>query len=429
MKILYVTQYYPPEYVSSANRAGQLSAQFAGSNNSVVVLTTYPNHPAGRRLPGLGVSYARDEILGPTWRVHRFPVIERPNTGILYRMLTYGSFYVSGIWWATSHLHQLMRYKPDVVIATTGPFLVPWLGLFLARLGHCPLVVEFRDITYRAAEAIGMSKRHQLVDKMLRWLELHPAWHARGVVCVTEGFAEVLSQDGIPRSRLKVIRNGAQSSHTRGQVGPLDPVVLGYVGTLGVSQDLAALLRTWARVERLTGRARLILVGDGARRSELVNMAHDLGLNHVEFRPAVSHEQVGNIYEECTWCIVSLRNTKEFQETVPSKVYELLALGKPAVFLGPAGEASRIVSAAGGRCCYARDPADIASFLVNEIFGSDEEDLQLVASTESVYAAGRFTWDRLGQEYLKYLDEIVARTSRESMKLPGGRLGGADHGE
>jgi len=411
VKILYVTQFYPPEYVAGANRAGQLSEQFAGSNNSVIVLTTYPNYPAGRRLPGLGLSYARDEILGPTWRVHRFPVIERPTTGLLNRMLAYSSFYVGGVSWAVSHLRQLRRYKPDVVIATTGPFLVPWLGLFLARLGHSPLVVEFRDITYRQVKATGMSKQHQLVDRMLRWLELHPAWHARGVVCVTEGFAEVLSQDGIPRSRLKVIRNGAQASHTHGQVGPLDPVVLGYVGTLGVSQDLAVLLRAWARVERLTGRVRLIFVGDGACRSELINMAHDLGLSRIEFRSAVSRGQVGNIYEECTWCIVSLQNIKEFQETVPSKVYELLALGKPVVFVGPEGEASRIVSAAGGRCCYAKDPADIASFLVSEILGSDEEDLRLVASTESEYAAGRFTWDQLGHEYLNYLDEIVGLTS------------------
>src|ERR671925_543420 len=47
MKILYVSQYFPPEMGAPAARVSELARHWAGAGHEVTVLTGFPNHPTG----------------------------------------------------------------------------------------------------------------------------------------------------------------------------------------------------------------------------------------------------------------------------------------------------------------------------------------------------------------------------------------------
>ena len=142
MKILYVSQYFPPEMGAPAARAAELSRHWAAAGHQVTVLTGFPNHPTGvvpleyrskfRRL------VAREQINGVN--VIRTWLLPFPNRKAHERMLNYSSFC------ASSAATGLFLPRPDVVIATSPQLLVGLSGWWLARWKRVPFVFEVRDL-------------------------------------------------------------------------------------------------------------------------------------------------------------------------------------------------------------------------------------------------------------------------------------------
>src|ERR1700691_97592 len=142
MKILYVSQYFPPEMGAPAARAAELSQHWAAAGHEVTVLTGFPNHPTGvvpqeyrtqlRRL----VARERSEGVNliRTW------LLPLPNRKAHERILNYSSFCISAA------VTGLFLRRPDVVIASSPQLLVGVSGWWLARWKRAPFVFEVRDL-------------------------------------------------------------------------------------------------------------------------------------------------------------------------------------------------------------------------------------------------------------------------------------------
>src|SRR5678815_5244468 len=97
VKILYVSQYYPPEMGAPAARAAELAFHWAATGHEPTVLTGFPNHPTGRvpkewRSRFLRLRY-REMLDGV--RVERTWLWPLPNRKAIERALNYGSFCIS----------------------------------------------------------------------------------------------------------------------------------------------------------------------------------------------------------------------------------------------------------------------------------------------------------------------------------------------
>src|SRR6185437_3873217 len=99
MKILYISQYYPPETPAPAARASELSRLWAAMGHEVNVLTGFPNHPTGKLHRGYRAKlwrlFMRDDSYGV--KVYRTWLLPLPNRKAWQRMLNYGSFFVSAV--------------------------------------------------------------------------------------------------------------------------------------------------------------------------------------------------------------------------------------------------------------------------------------------------------------------------------------------
>ena len=128
MKILYVSQYFPPEMGAPAARAAELAFHWAEAGHDVSVLTGFPNHPTGV-VPDEWRPRLRRVIYGEkigSVNVYRTWLWALPNRKSHERMRNYASFCISAA------LRGMTIPRPDVVIATSPQLLVGLSGWWLA---------------------------------------------------------------------------------------------------------------------------------------------------------------------------------------------------------------------------------------------------------------------------------------------------------
>src|SRR5947208_1480960 len=153
MKILYVSQYFPPVMGAPSGRVYELSREWVRMGHDVSVLTGFPNHPVGIVFKGYrGEIMRRERVDGI--RVVRIPIYAAANKAFLKRVLNYSSF-----WLSASTFGAALTETPDVVVGTSPQFLTAVAGLWLARVKRAPFVFEVRDLWPRSIVEEGAMKQ------------------------------------------------------------------------------------------------------------------------------------------------------------------------------------------------------------------------------------------------------------------------------
>lgn len=349
MKILYISQYYPPEMGAPSARVSELARQWHRRGHEVTVLTAFPHHPHGRKRPeDVGVLTRVEDDNGI--KLVRTYVYATRNAGFLLRVISYLSFMLSamiiGVWRVG---------KPDVVIATSPQFFTSIAGWFIALCKRAPFVFEVRDLWPESIVTVG-AMNDSLAIRALKGVA---AWLYRvcdQLVTVGDGYRRrIIDLYGVRPEKINVITNGVDlqlfqhdetaRQETRKEFGWEDECVALYLGTHGMAHGLDFVLQT---AQRLAGkhRIRFVFVGDGAEKPKLVKMAEELKLSNVEFLPPASRDKVVSLYAASDVCLVPLRKVDLFTDVLPSKLFEIMGMAKPIV-LSVDGEARKVVEQAG----------------------------------------------------------------------------------
>lgn len=399
MKILYVTQYFPPETGAGARRAYEMAAAWKKAGADVTVVCPFPNYPEGRVVEAYrGRVRVREEIDGiPVLRV---PIYTRPTKTFATRIGNYASFALTGAGAA------LFAARPDVVYVSSPPLPVGLAGL-LTRLKGARFVFEVRDLWPESAKAVG-----ELSDGALyRGAEAFERWcyaRAAKIVVVTDGIRRRLIARGIPEAKLVLARNGANLGRLAAAgVGPLAAdrpgLRLFYGGLLGLAQGIPAVLDG---VRRLAGEPgfQFTVAGAGAyadavaeaARGELAGKLTMLGNLPAGEVPA--HIGASDI------CLVPLGKDDLFRGALPSKMFEAWALGRP-VLLSAAGEAARLVAETqAGVVVPPEDPGSLAE-AVHWLAQNRKTLLEMGARAKDAVAA--FDRERIALDLLATLEASV----------------------
>ncbi len=229
----------------------------------------------------------------------------------------------------------MMVRKPDVVIVTAPGLPSLAAGYALAKMRRVPLIVEMRDAwpdLARDARLVQGSVK-SVVEHVVDFVQ----HRADLVVTVTEGFAATLRSRGV--RNVATVSNGVHLDAIP-VVGPPEPerdvFEALYLGNHGESQKLDVAIRASALVG---DSMHLHMVGHGTQRPALEKLARELKAP-VTFHPPLTGDAMLERYSSADTCIVSLRDDwKSFETTVPSKTYEVLAIGRhvTAVVQGRSG--------------------------------------------------------------------------------------------
>ena len=356
MKILFLSQYYPPESNAPAVRTSELAERWVRAGDEVTVLTAFPHHPTGVIPPEYhGRIFQREERSGV--RVVRTYVYVAPNKDVLRRGLSYSSWMFSAI-----VLGALRVGKADVLVATSPQFLCAVAGYVLSRLKRLPFVMEVRDLWPESIVAVGALKEGFLVE-VLRRMERFLYGRARSIVVVSPGFLPHMESLGIRRDKIHVIPNGVDLDRFRpdgdgGDVFSKSGVELGfrilYSGTVGMAHGLEIVIEAGERL-RDEG-VQFVVIGEGARRKELADEVSRRRLTNVHFLPMQPRDAMPALIRGADVGLVHLRPSPLFETVLPSKLFEYMGCGRP-VLMGVAGSAAEIVTESG--CGWLFPPGDV----------------------------------------------------------------------
>ena len=360
MHILFLTDNFPPEVNAPASRTFEHCREWVKAGHKVTVVTCAPNFPKGKVFDGYrNRAWQTEEMDGI--RVIRVWSYITANEGFVKRILDYQSFMV------TATLASPFVRGVDVVVGTSPQFFTACAAYVVAGMKRVPWVFELRDLWPESIRAVGAMKESKALD-WLEKLELFLYRKANAVVSVTNAFRDNLIGRGIDGAKIHVVTNGVDISRFNPrekdaelvrELGLEGKFVAGYIGTHGMAHALETLLEAAAKLKaRPDGdRYRILLLGDGARKAELVAQAQAKGLDNVLFVDSVSKEQVVRYWSLLDVSIIHLRKTELFTTVIPSKLFECMGMGIP-VLHGVAGESAGIVEKEGAGIVFEPENAN-----------------------------------------------------------------------
>ncbi len=254
---------------------------------------------------------------------------------------------------ASAFLALLVRARPgDVILAKTDPPLISVPAWLAARLTGARLVNWCQDLFPENAAAMGLRLARGPLGAALRALRNVSLRGAEMNVVLSQAMAARLAAGGVPRSRLTVIPNWADGERIRPLAprdNPLraawglgDRFVVGYSGNLGCAHPVEPMLELIALLADEPGLA-FLFIGAGSGYRPLRAALAARCLENVVFRPYQDQALLPQSLTVPDVHLVTLRPQWEGL-VVPSKLYGVLAAGRPVVFIGdPEGDVARLI--------------------------------------------------------------------------------------
>ena len=394
MKIVVLTQNFPPEVGAKSARLYKMTSRLAESGHQVTVITAMPNYPTGRTFDGYrGKFRSADQANGV--RIIRTWILPSKSSKSLPRFVSYASFAMSSLLLGAWGLG-----RQDIVLFDTPPLPLVPTGLTLGRITGARVIMNVSDIWPDVAVRLGdpVGRVPMWVLKRLERL----GYEKSDLVAATTNTARQQIVRQFPQVRTTVISNGADlrmfSPSLRGQevresfgVGPEDFLV-GYFGLHGLFQGLEVVVEAAEKLRDRPG-ITFLMVGDGPCRDDLIALAQRKRLDNLRFLGLLPWQRIPSILASCDAGLVPL--AAEFPGTTPSKVYETLASGVPVVISRGCEGADIIERENAGRTFRPRDSNELADALID--LQSDSDELARVRENCRKLAE-KFDYDRIAVE-------------------------------
>lgn len=316
MKILLLNQFFWPDSAATSQLLTDLARGLAREGHTVYAISADG---------GYAVSAAGDP---PPIEIHRVKALPFAR-GKLGRMLSYLSFYISAA------IRGLTLPRPDLVLTLTTPPLISLLGTLISALRGSRHFIWEMDVYPDVAIDLGYFKANGLADRLTGFLADLSRRRADGIIALGECMKERLVGRGLSPGRIAVAENWADGNAIQPLPRPGDPdkLVLLYSGNLGLAHDLDTLTESMRQL-RSDNRFRFLFVGSGGRREELRSFCEKHDVQSVELRPYVQRDSLSESLSAGDIGLVTQREAC-CGSVVPSKVYGLLAAGRPILFIGP----------------------------------------------------------------------------------------------
>lgn len=358
MKILFLTDNFPPESNAPASRTYEHCVEWVKMGAEVTVITCTPNFPEGKIFPGYKNKLYQTEVMDGI-RVIRVWTYITPNRGLLKRILDYLSFCVMGFL-------ASFFVKTDLIIATSPQLFTALAGYGASLFKGKPWIMEIRDLWPESIKAVE-AMRESFILKMIDQLVMFLYRKATRVVVVTDSFKPRIAACGVEDHKIHVIKNGVKLDQFKpvpkdqgllDQLGLNGKFVLAYIGTHGMAHKLDFILDCAQLVKDPD--IHFLFVGAGAMKSRLKQQAEDLSLSNVTLLDAIPKNEVAGYISIADVSLINLRKSPTFTKVIPSKMFENAAMARP-ILLGVAGEAQSILENYGAGLCF--EPENEKDFL------------------------------------------------------------------
>lgn len=397
-RVLLLSQFFPPESNSAANRIGAM-AEALSKEFDVRVVTLRPSYPSSALFEGANDSIQRRDS-GRPYAIERVFRFSPHRGGLFVRALREHSM-------ALGLAARAITAPADIVVTSSPTMFLGPVGLVLARIKGVRFVWDVRDITWRyASEVVDYSWRVALGARALEAYMVRVLRRADLLAGATPGLSRVLVESGADPDRVVTVFNGIsedlldipQKDAEKGTAS-IRPVVA-FVGMIGYNQGLGVALDAAS----LLPEADFLIVGDGPELSMLQERAEKLSLTNVSFTGWLNKDQLLKVYEQTDVLFAHLKSTPILDTTAVSfKLFEYMATGRPFVYAGK-GVAVEFLSKIG---CAVTVPPDDPRALSAAIFAllQDPEKRRALGSKGRAFVEHNYRRDKLMERFTRTLLE------------------------
>ena len=339
MKLLILTQYYPPEIGAPQNRLHELAIRLKAAGMEIDVLTALPNYPKMEIINGYENRKNRYEEIDSI-PVHRSWIYITKSKGIFSRLLIYFSF----VWSSYRKGRKMKNY--DYLLVESPPLFLGYSAMALSKKLKAKLIFNVSDLWPESAEKLRIVT-NKIALNLAYKLEAKCYKQAFLITGQTQGIVDNI-RTRFPNKKVYWLPNGVDVSfYNPSQIQPgnfrdingfsKEEILFFYGGIIGHAQGLEVILNA-ANLLRENSKIQFILQGSGPEKEMLLELKKTLNLTNVHFLEPVSKKEMPSILKSIDIALVPLKNLTLFQGAIPSKVFEALAMEIP-LLLGVDGEA------------------------------------------------------------------------------------------
>jgi colanic acid biosynthesis glycosyl transferase WcaI len=365
VRILVLCPHYAPDSAPTGVVMTAIVEELAARGHQLHVVTALPwyeQHAVDARWRGRLVR-REDTAWGRISRVHPFPTDKRN--------LRARAFGFAGFTGLAGMRALLSRPRPDVVLAMSPPLPIGLAGLAVARARRAPFVFNIQDVFPDVAVELGLLTDRRVI-RAASWAERFSYAHADAVTVLSDELrdnveAKLAKRPRRRRTRVEVIPNfvdtdrivPSSADNSYRHEHHLDgKVVVMYAGNVGLSQSLGLVVAA-ARALHARRDVAFVINGGGSALARL--RADAAELENVVFVPYQPPERLGEVLAAADLHVVPLRRGLA-KASVPSKLYSILAAGRPVLAsVDPGTEVDRTIRRAGAGVCV--PPDDEARFV------------------------------------------------------------------
>ncbi len=408
MKLLILTQYFPPEVGAPQNRLFELALRLQANGVDVTVLTAMPNYPQMKIYPGYeGKAYHYEVMQG--LKVHRSSIYIPNNKSIISRLRNYFSFVY------TSARTGIKKLEPhyDFLMCESPPLFLGYSAMYLSRKKKAKLIFNVSDLWPESAEKLGVVTNKQLLAMAYR---LEEKLYKRSVLVTgqTQGICKNITQR-FPEVKTLWLPNGVdlslynpddiEKNNWREKHGfHLNDFICLYAGIIGMAQGLEVILEAASKTAE-EKHIHYVLLGSGPEKEKLIQLKEKMRLSNVHFLEGVSKSEMKYILKEVNAAVIPLKKLDLFLGAIPSKIFENLAMKLP-VILGVDGEA-RDLFVEHGKCALYSEPENSAHLAENVMkLYRDPELCKQLGEAGRNYVNVSFNRDRIAETFYKVLKQL-----------------------
>jgi colanic acid biosynthesis glycosyl transferase WcaI len=353
MKLLFLSNYFPPEVGSGPHLPFELAESLVEAGHEVTVVTGFPRY----NVPEMPQRYrwrllAHEETSGVK--------VVRINAPNFYGRSVFSRGMVQLLAPPVLAVPAMFRGKPDLVYTVSPPLMMGIVAHLVAKRFRVPCVVNVQDLFPQTLIDLGILRSQRMIHGF-EAMERYVYRKATAITVMSDGNGGFISGRGADASKVHTVFNWVDTDAIRPEprlsgfrrehnIG--DEFVVLFAGTMGWSQALDVVIDAAGYLVHESG-ILFLLVGGGAEQERIKKRAETA--SNVRFLPMQPKDLYPQLLAAADVGLVTLR-PEVATPSVPSKIATIMAAGRPVVASLPGGDASKLVQDAG--CGLVTAPGD-----------------------------------------------------------------------
>ncbi|MEW5802905.1 MAG: glycosyltransferase family 4 protein [bacterium] len=313
----------------------ELALELKKLGHQITVLTTTPHYnvePEARRKQPLSPKWVgllyRSDCGIPVYHV---PVREK-GARVVSRLIDYVRFHVM-----STIAGLVFNESYDVILAPSPPLTIGLSAWILGSARHVPFIYNVQEIYPDLAVSLNLIRNKYLI-RMMELMERFIYDQAKMNVVISEWFKERLLLKGVKSNKISTIPNfvnvdfmrpSNKNNNFAKNYELLKKFVVLYAGNIGMTQSFETVIEAAQRLVYIE-EIQFVILGNGVRLEWLNRELSKNFVTNIKLLPYQPQSMVPFIYASSDVCLIPLKKGTA-QETFPSKIYTIMASGRPAI--------------------------------------------------------------------------------------------------